>query len=73
MAKKLTYEDGMTELEAIVASLEKGDMPLEQSFKAFERGVELSEKLKKILSDGDARIRELTAKGEVALDAEDAT
>lgn len=64
MATKLTYEEGMQELEEIVRQLEKGELPLEESFKAFEKGVKLSEKLRKILSDGDARIRELTADGE---------
>jgi exodeoxyribonuclease VII small subunit len=71
MANKFTYEQGMAELEAIVKSLEKGDMPLEESFKAFERGVKLSNQLKKILKSGDARIRELTACGEAELDADE--
>lgn len=71
MANKFTFEAGMAELEAIVKSLEKGDLPLEESFKAFERGVKLSEQLKGILERGDARIRELTARGEAELDADD--
>lgn len=69
MATRFTYEDGIRELEQIVEQLERGEMPLEESFKAFERGMKLSEKLKKILNDGDARIRELTAIGEKPLDA----
>lgn len=69
MATRFTYEDGIRELEKIVEQLERGEMPLEESFKAFERGMKLSEKLKKILNDGDARIRELTATGEKPLDA----
>lgn len=69
MATRFTYEDGMRELEQIVEQLERGETPLEESFKAFERGMKLSEKLKKILNDGDARIRELTATGEKPLDA----
>lgn len=69
MATKLTFEAGMQELEQLVAQLEKGEMPLEESFKAFERGMKISEKLRKILNDGDARIRELTASGEKPLDA----
>ena len=72
MATKFNYEDGIRELEQIVEQLEKGEMPLEESFKAFERGMKLTEKLKKILSDGDARIRELTATGEKAFDAGEA-
>lgn len=72
MAAKFNYEDGIRELEQIVEQLEKGEMPLEESFKAFERGMKLTEKLKKILNDGDARIRELTATGEKAFDAGEA-
>ena len=67
MATKMTYEDGIQELEQLVVRLEKGELPLEESFKAFERAMKLSEKLKKILSDGDARIRELTENGEKEL------
>ena len=65
MTEKLTYEAGMSELESIVSAMEKGEMSLEDSFKAFERGVELSEMLKKILDEGDGRIRELTSSGDV--------
>ena len=69
MAGKFTYEDGVRELMQIVEQLERGETPLEESFKAFERGMKLAEKLKKILNDGDARIRELTNVGEREFDA----
>ena len=69
MAGKFTYEDGVRELQQIVEQLERGETPLEESFKAFEKGMKLAEKLKKILNDGDARIRELTSAGERAFDA----
>ncbi len=69
MANKFTYEDGIRELELIVEQLERGEMPLEESFKAFERGMKLTEKLKKLLNDSDARIRELTTTGAKAFDA----
>lgn len=70
MMNEFSYEQGMAELETIVRALEKGDMPLEESFQAFERGMALSDRLKKILEGGDARIRELTAQGEAELDAD---
>ena len=72
MASKMTYEDGVRELEQLVASMENGEMSLEESFKAFERGIKLSERLMKILNDGDARIRELTKTGEMPFKEEDA-
>ena len=37
----LTFEDALTELEAIVASLERGEVSLDAAINAFERGTEL--------------------------------
>lgn len=68
--KKLTFEDGMQELEALVRSLELGEMPLEATFKAFERANELRMALQGILDEGDRRIRVLTEKGEAEMEAE---
>ena len=36
------FEQALAELEALVARLERGDLPLEEALKAFERGVELT-------------------------------
>ena len=71
MAAKMTYEAGMQELEELVSRLESGDKPLEESFKAFEKGMKLSEKLKKMLDDTDARVLELTENGQRPLDPEE--
>lgn len=71
MKKKITFEAGMAELEAIVQSLESGQMPLEESFKAYERAVEIKDALGKLLDEGDRRIRVLTQGGETALDGEE--
>lgn len=62
--KKLTFEDGMQELEEIVRSLEQGQLPLEESFKAFERATVLKKSLEEMLDEGDRRIRVLTQSGE---------
>ncbi len=68
---KITFESGMERLESVVTMLEKGELPLEESFKAFEEGVKLSGALKKLLDDGDKRIRELTADGIKPFEEED--
>ena len=38
---KLSFEDALTELESIVASLESGEVSLDAAINAFERGTEL--------------------------------
>jgi len=62
--KKLNFEDGMQELEELIRSLERGEMPLEKSFQAFEKAVELQKALQAMLDEGDRRIRVLTETGE---------
>jgi exodeoxyribonuclease VII small subunit len=41
-AKTPDFEQALAELEALVARLERGDLPLEEALKTFERGVELT-------------------------------
>jgi exodeoxyribonuclease VII small subunit len=38
--EKLSFEDALRELEGIVASLERGEVSLEDAIAAFERGTE---------------------------------
>ena len=54
----------MQELETLVHALERGEMPLEQSFQAFEKAIALQKTLQNMLDDGDRRIRMLTQNGE---------
>ena len=68
MKKKITFESGMEELEALVRSLESGQLPLEDSFKAYERAMELKKGLSALLDESDKRIRVLTEAGETELD-----
>ena len=69
--KKITFEEGMQELEGVVRALEQGQMPLEESFKAFEKATQLQKSLQDMLDEGDRRIRVLTENGERTLDGED--
>ena len=67
MKKKITFEAGMEELEALVKQLESGDISLEDSFKAYEKAVALRDSLNALLDEGDKRIRVLTDAGEAEL------
>ena len=60
MAKAFVFEEGMEELEALVQSLEKGELSLEESFKAYEKGVKLASQLRSVLDQGEARIMALS-------------
>lgn len=54
--KELTFEEAMTELQAVVTELEKGTLNLDDSVKKFEEGVKLSKKCNEILEKAEKKI-----------------
>ncbi len=50
------FEECLQRLEVIVKEMERGDLPLEQSLKLFEEGVELSGACRKELDDAEGKI-----------------
>ena len=59
MAKKQTFEAGMSELEALTARLETGNMMLDETMKTYEKGVTLAAQLKRQLEDSRKRIEQI--------------
>lgn len=59
------FETALAELEAIVKTLEEGDLSLERSLQLFERGIELSRYCHGRLDDAERRIDVLTERGEL--------
>ena len=59
MAKKQTFEAGMSELEALTARLETGDMTLDETMKTYEKGVTLAAQLKRQLEDSRKSIEQI--------------
>jgi exodeoxyribonuclease VII small subunit len=55
-AEDLTFEKALEELEALVARMEDGKLPLEESLAAYQRGAELVRFCESRLSDAQARI-----------------
>jgi len=53
------FEQAMARLETIVAELEKGDLPLDESLKIFEEGIRLSKNCLKVLEDAERKIEVL--------------
>jgi len=57
---KMPFETALAELEAIVAKLEQGAVPLEESIKIYERGEALKEHCDKLLKNAEMRIEKIT-------------
>jgi exodeoxyribonuclease VII small subunit len=55
-AAGITFEKALEELESLVARMEDGKLPLEESLAAYQRGAELIRFCESRLSDAQARI-----------------
>lgn len=55
-AEEVSFGDGLAELEGIVASLESGELDLEESLTRYERGVALLRQLQARLTDAQQRV-----------------
>lgn len=58
--KAPTFEAALAELEKIVASMEGGQLPLEESLAAYKRGTELLKLCQQQLQDAEQQVRVLT-------------
>lgn len=58
--KGLTYEAAFAELETIVAALESGENPLEESMQLFERGQQLIKHCAELLDKAQLRVQTVT-------------
>ncbi len=56
------FEHSLTELEALVAKLEQGDVPLEDALKTFERGVALTRQCQTALRTAQQKVEVLLAR-----------
>ncbi len=60
---KLSFEAALSELESIVSTLEKGQVPLEESIKLYERGELLKKHCESLLKSAEQRIEKITLGG----------
>jgi exodeoxyribonuclease VII small subunit len=56
------FEQSLVELEALVAKLEQGDVPLEDALKTFERGVALTRQCQTALRTAQQKVEVLLAR-----------
>jgi exodeoxyribonuclease VII small subunit len=59
----LSFEDAFAELQATVAQLERGDLPLEDSIALFERGQALAAHCGLQLDAAELKVRQLMPDG----------
>ncbi len=57
--KKEKFEEALQKLEAIVAKMEEGDLPLEEALKAFEEGVRLAKFCTSKLDEAERKVEKL--------------
>jgi len=58
-----SFEELMKKLESVVGRLEKGELPLEDSLKAYEEGIALVRSAQGRLDGMDKRLEQLLADG----------
>jgi len=56
----LSFEKALAELETIVAKLEGGNVPLEESIALYARGEALKARCDALLKDAEARVEKIT-------------
>ena len=64
--QQLTFEAAMAELEQLVEKMEDGDLTLDQSLQAFERGVALTRLCQIELKNAELKVQQLNDDGDLA-------
>lgn len=64
------FEQSLNELETLVRELEKGELSLEQSLGAFERGVALTRSCQQALKEAEQRVEQLIEKSDGSLESQ---
>ena len=62
---ELSFEETLEELENLVQRMESGDLGLEDSLKAFERGIKLTRACQDALKEAELKVQTLTESGEL--------
>ncbi len=60
-SRKTSIESALNRLQEITEILERGELQLEESLKLYEEGVGLTRTCRKLLSDAELKITELSA------------
>ena len=59
--KNKSFEESMLRLEEIVRTMERGDVPLEESLKLFQEGTALVNSCTELLEKAELQVKKVTA------------
>ncbi|MGS2723169.1 exodeoxyribonuclease VII small subunit [Porticoccus sp. GXU_MW_L64] len=59
-SKAIDFEKQLSQLEALVSDMEKGEMSLEDSLKAFEQGIQITRQCQQALAQAEQKVAILT-------------
>lgn len=62
--ESVDFEKALEELEGLIERLERGELPLEESLREFERGIALTRSCQQALKEAEQKVRVLTEQGE---------
>ena len=60
-----SFESAMEQLETLVSKMESGDLSLDESLEAFEKGVHLTRFCQDQLQKAELKVQELNSRGEI--------
>ena len=63
-SETLSFEESLSELEALVLRMEAGELSLESSLQEFERGIGLIRSCQQVLSQAEQKVTLLMAEGD---------
>jgi len=61
--KAIDFEQQLESLEGLVASLESGELSLEDSLKSFEQGIKVARECQQALKNAEQKVELLTRQG----------
>lgn len=68
---KMSFEAALAELERVVARLESGDVPLEESIELYARGAELRKHCEEKLKAAETRVSQIAQGADGSVTASD--
>ncbi len=61
---EMSFEQAMAELERVVGQLERGDVPLDDSIRLYERGAALKKRCEAKLKEAEEKVAAITLDAE---------